>query len=75
MRVTRAVVLCGTLSLAIAAGSTGCSLAGEDRTDPAEGEPDTEVVLVTHESFALPKGLLRDFEADSGYQLRVLKRR
>jgi thiamine transport system substrate-binding protein len=73
MRVTRAVVLSGTLSLAIAAGSTGCSLAGGDRPDSAEGEPATEVVLVTHDSFALPKRLLRDFEADSGYQLRVLK--
>jgi thiamine transport system substrate-binding protein len=42
---------------------------GGDPTDAA-GKP-TEVVLVTHDSFALPKKLIKQFEADSGYTLKI----
>jgi thiamine transport system substrate-binding protein len=60
------------LGLLASATLTGCSLLGED--DPGEttdGASPTSVVLVTHESFALPKGLVRAFEAESGYPLDV----
>ncbi len=57
----------------LAASLSACSLtAGED--DPAasaSGEPGGTVVLVTHESFSLPKKLLRAFEEESGYDLEV----
>ena len=55
----------------------GCSLAssgqdGDRGTEPT-GETETggTVVLATHESFALPKKLIRQFEAESGYTLDV----
>ncbi|CAM3661260.1 thiamine ABC transporter substrate-binding protein [Nocardioides zeicaulis] len=55
----------------------GCSLTGGDtatETTPS-GEPGTKgggtVVLVTHESFHLPKKLVRQFEDESGYQVEV----
>ena len=60
---------------------TGCSLTGGDgsseasdsasgrSSDPARGSG--EVVLVTHDSFSLPKKLRRDFEAETGYTLTV----
>lgn len=49
----------------------GCSL-GEASNDPAGGADGTgggEVVLVTHDSFALPDELVAQFEAETGYQL------
>ena len=54
---------------------SACSLVGEgdDDTapDPSSGAVPSEVVLVTHDSFALPKKLLKKFEADSGFTLDV----
>lgn len=65
-------------------GLTACSLVGtgdgDDSTDVAPsgsagstGSPagGSEVVLVTHDSFALPKSLVQQFEAESGYDLVV----
>jgi thiamine transport system substrate-binding protein len=46
---------------------TGCSLIGAD--DDASGSKD--VVLVTHDSFVLPKPLIAQFERQSGYHLVV----
>jgi thiamine transport system substrate-binding protein len=53
---------------------TACSLiGGEDSSTDASGEaaPPQEVVLVTHDSFFLPKKLIKAFERDSGYDLVV----
>ena len=53
---------------------SACSLVGEGDDpdpDPATGEAPSEVVLVTHDSFALPKKLVRQFEAESGTTLEV----
>jgi len=55
----------------------GCSLTssgqGGDRgTEPTDQtETGGTVVLATHESFALPKKLIRQFEAETGYTLEV----
>jgi thiamine transport system substrate-binding protein len=49
--------------LAIVLGLTAC---GEDDTP-------TEVVLVTHDSFAISEDVKRAFEAESGLTLRILK--
>ena len=58
----------------------GCSLAGSGQESDRGIEPTTggtgagaggTVVLATHESFALPKKLIRQFEAESGYTLEV----
>ena len=48
----------------------GCSLTTEDdgADDPAPGECG-EVVLVTHDSFDLPKKVVEDFEEESGCSL------
>lgn len=59
---------------------TGCSLAGGGSDDTASesttssgsgGEPGGTVVLATHESFHLPKRLVKAFESETGYTLEV----
>ena len=51
----------------VAAALAGCSLVGAD--DQSEGGKD--VVLVTHDSFVLPKALIAQFDRQSGYHLVV----
>lgn len=74
MKCTRArlqgvtTVLASTLLLA------SCSLGGGDGEEARGtdgGEDPGEVVLVTHESFALPEELTRQFEAETGLALTV----
>src|SRR5690242_14558485 len=63
-----------TLVLALAAvlPLTACSLVGEDDSSPSAGDAKGgDVVLVTHESFALPKRLEAQFDRDTGYHLVV----
>jgi thiamine transport system substrate-binding protein len=66
-----------TLLLPLALAGTGCSLIstgdGESAAPPPEsgGTPTGTVVLVTHESFNLPKKLVRQFEDESGLDLEV----
>jgi len=56
---------------------TACTLTAENGDDDAEGgetpsaTPGSTVVLVTHESFALPDRLVRRFERESGLDLEV----
>ena len=61
---------------------TSCSLTGgsdtaaeptgsDGSTSTGSGKGSGTVVLVTHESFHLPKKLVRQFEEESGYQLEV----
>jgi thiamine transport system substrate-binding protein len=54
---------------------TGCSLVGGEEQDgtgsDSPGTTPDEVVLVTHESFSLPKPLVRQFEQESGLDLVV----
>ncbi len=50
---------------------TGCSAIGSGDDEASGGQASTKVVLVTHESFALPKALEKKFEKDTGYQLVV----
>ena len=52
------------VALALLALLAGCG-GGEERP--------TEVVLVTHDSFAISKPVRRAFEEESGYTLRILK--
>jgi len=59
-----------TLLTATALLSTSCSLTAEDDDDHAGGSgPCGDVVLVTHDSFDLPKKLVAAFEQESGCQL------
>lgn len=60
--------------LVLSAALSGCSLtAGEEPPDVRESGETTggTVVLITHESFNLPKPLVRQFEQQSGYELEV----
>ncbi len=57
---------------------TSCSLTGGDRASepgtsaaPGQTQVGGTVVLATHDSFHLPKKLVREFEAESGYTLEV----
>lgn len=68
-RAWRAVTAVAVVSLTATAASS-CSLAGGD--DSAADGDDT-VVLVVHDSFALPDDLVAAFEEDSGLQLEVRK--
>jgi thiamine transport system substrate-binding protein len=51
---------------------TGCSVIVDETStpEPSSAAP-TEVVLVTHESFALPKSLRVAFEKESGFSLKI----
>ncbi|WP_408897845.1 thiamine ABC transporter substrate binding subunit [Nocardioides sp. R1-1] len=51
--------------------ASGCSVLGGDDEGADAGA--RSVTLVTHESFAIPEGLVEAFEEDSGYQLKVSK--
>lgn len=62
-----AATLASTLLLTV--GASGCSAVGEKTADRTPSSD--EVVLVTHDSFALPKKLIRQFETESGYDLVV----
>ena len=62
----RASLRAATVAL-VAAALAGCSLVGADHR--SEGSKD--VVLVTHDSFVLPKRLIEAFDQQSGYHLVV----
>ena len=68
-------VLVPALALVGGLAATGCSAVGDgddgDRGDGRGAAASGKVVLVTHESFALPKKLVRQFEEESGYTLDV----
>ena len=62
-------------ALTLMAALAGCSVTtGEDAVtaedDPTAGT--TEVVLATHDSWYVPERLVRRFERDTGYDLRVV---
>jgi thiamine transport system substrate-binding protein len=57
------------LAPALVLVATGCSAIGAD--SGGDGPSFDRVVLVTHDSFALPKPLIRQFEQESGYDLVV----
>lgn len=62
-----------TILLALAAVASGCSLIGST-SEGVSDKPDAagkirEVVLVTHDSFKLPKKVLAAFTAQTGYQV------
>jgi thiamine transport system substrate-binding protein len=53
---------------------TACSLTGGEQSSSGtsgDGAAPQEVVLVTHDSFFLPKKLIKAFERDTGYDLVV----
>jgi thiamine transport system substrate-binding protein len=64
---TRALAI--TITAALAVSLTGCSLGGGGDTSGSKGSG--QVVLVTHDSFNLPKELKAEFEKSSGYRLVV----
>src|SRR5262245_24880908 len=68
MRSVRALVP----AVALALTATACSTVGTSSADESDsgGKP-TQVVLVTHESFVLPKKLEKEFEDETGYDLVV----
>ena len=62
-------------TMAVLLAASACSAIGGDDDDPGEGlasgQVSKRVVLVTHESFALPKGLQKKFEQETGYELET----
>jgi thiamine transport system substrate-binding protein len=58
-----------TVALTLAVTATACSAVGEKSDDEAASSD--KVVLVTHDSFFLPKPLVKQFEQESGYDLVV----
>ncbi|QSR24548.1 thiamine ABC transporter substrate-binding protein [Nocardioides aromaticivorans] len=70
MRARALTTITGLTAATLLAG--GCSLVGQEDDDKA-GVRNTEVTLVTHESFAIPEELVEQFEKDTGYQLTISK--
>lgn len=66
MRSIRALATVLTLTVT----ATACSTVGQSSADDPASSSD-KVVLVTHDSFVLPKPLIRKFEADTGYHLVI----
>jgi thiamine transport system substrate-binding protein len=61
-----------SLALAATLVLTSCGLAAEKAKEKQEeAEPGSTVVLVTHDSFNLPKKLIRKFEKDTGLKLEI----
>lgn len=61
-------------SLGLCLGLTACSLGTQDGSGSAGssgGAADKEVVLATHESWAVPKDVLAEFTKETGYHLKV----
>ena len=70
----RAARITGAATTTLAAVAlTACSVVGQGGDDvPVEGDDGGgTVVLVTHDSFALPEELVAQFEADTGYTLET----
>jgi thiamine transport system substrate-binding protein len=62
----------GAISAASLLVLGACSLANEEtKDDDEEATPGSTVVLVTHDSFDLPKKLIRQFETESGLDLEI----
>ncbi len=64
-RLVRGLAVAGAAA-ATAASLTSCSLVGNGSTASSK-----DVVLVTHDSFVLPKALIAQFDRQSGYHLVV----
>ena len=60
-------VLAGALAAALSL--VGCSAVGQD--GGSDQPASDRVVLITHDSFVLPKPLIKEFEQESGYDLVV----
>jgi thiamine transport system substrate-binding protein len=57
------------LSVSVTASLTGCTLFGDD----SDSDGSRKVVLVTHDSFAAPDGMLAEFAKDTGITIDVRK--
>ncbi|HSV41200.1 MAG TPA: thiamine ABC transporter substrate-binding protein [Nocardioidaceae bacterium] len=58
------------LALAAALALAGCST--DNGSDQPAATKKTEVVIATHDSWNAPKGLIKKFERESGYQVTIL---
>ena len=65
------VTRCHKLLAALAVAGIGATLAGTACGAPSGSSKD--VVLVTHDAFAIPKAVKAGFEAQTGYKLRILQ--
>ena len=61
----------GVLVAALALTVSSCSLIGDGDDEGGSSSGEDTVVLVTHDSFSLPKKLVAKFEQESGYQLEI----
>jgi len=71
VRFVRSSRSAATAAFAATLALAGCTAATESGPEPSgDGDPG-KVVLVTHDSFSLPKKLIRSFEEESGLDLVV----
>ena len=64
MRISRATAACAATITTLALA--GCSQSANPATASASPAPDTEVTVVTHDSFAMPDEVVAQFEKDTG---------
>ncbi len=69
---TVATCLAAGLGLAACSVSSQDTTAADDEVAGTQEEAPSEVVLATHDSWYVPKKLVRRFEEESGYDLRVV---
>ncbi|WP_426242775.1 thiamine ABC transporter substrate-binding protein [Nocardioides sp. LHG3406-4] len=67
----RVAGLLATVALLATSACSAVGSGGESDESATDGSKPTKVVLVTHESFALPDELVSKFEEESGYELVV----
>ena len=62
------VAVASVAGLALA-GLTACSVGGTTASDGESGKPSKEVVVATHDSWAMSKDVIKQFEKQTGYHL------
>jgi thiamine transport system substrate-binding protein len=72
MRSTRAALTAAVLTTAAALAGCSVSTADDDAPREDQGSAPSKVVLATHDSWAMPKKLVRAFETDTGLDLEVV---
>lgn len=61
------------MTLAVATLTSACTGDRDLRSGTLEEKTSDEVVLVTHDSFSISKSVIRSFEREAGFDLRILQ--
>lgn len=72
MRMRTPAIAATAISALLLSGLSGCgSTSGDPESEPTSGADDKRVVMLTHDSFTLPKEVLAEFEEKTGYTAEI----